>query len=73
MVADFFWINPLLFYICPDLGSAGWRIKREVRCESGAIPVAVSSFVNVRSTYHCPINDGKVSGAEQARRPARFS
>jgi hypothetical protein len=30
-------------YICPVIGSRNCGIKREIRCKSGAIPVAVSS------------------------------
>ncbi len=57
-------------------------IKREVRCNSGAIPVAVSFFVKRFTTVgssatvphrifcHCSARDGKVFDGEQARRPA---
>ena len=40
------------------------RIKREVRCKSGAIPVAVS-FYTVGSSYHCFIREGVQREASQ--------
>jgi ATP:cob(I)alamin adenosyltransferase len=54
-------------YICAEFGSRFIGIKREVRCKSGAIPVAVSS-IHSRLIY-IPLsnNDGKVlnGGASQ--------
>ena len=40
-------------------------IKREVRCKSGAIPVAVSSNILVQSAHHCRIINQRWEGIEQ--------
>jgi len=73
-------------YICKEIGFRNLSgIKREDRCKSGAIPVAVRSPSNFserkererKIVEHIPLSrlklDGKVSTMLQARRPASFT